>query len=145
MVNANAAEERKSAKTGDARRMHFARARKGQYRDKVERITYRIPSVHTEKENGKCHVARAAAVAVCRQRRDEREKKGAEENKRARVYVRGKPGEISRGWPHSRYEVVGRGHQGTNTIKEAGARANGMDKERRKRRTRRKNERGRWE
>lgn len=60
MVNANAAEERKSAKTGDARRMHFARARKGQYRDKVERITYRIPSVHTEKENGKCHVARAA-------------------------------------------------------------------------------------
>lgn len=33
------------------------RGRKGQYQDKVERITYRIPSVHTEKENGKCHVA----------------------------------------------------------------------------------------
>lgn len=33
------------------------RGRKGQYQDKVERITYRIPNVHTEKENGKCHVA----------------------------------------------------------------------------------------
>lgn len=33
------------------------RTRKGQYRDKVEWITYRIPDIHTEKENGKCHVA----------------------------------------------------------------------------------------
>lgn len=29
------------------------RNKRGQYRDKVERITYQIPSVHTEKENGK--------------------------------------------------------------------------------------------
>lgn len=97
LVKANARlEERKSAKTRDARRMHFARARKGQYRGKVERITYRIPSVHTEKESGKCHVADGGGGGSrARQRRDEREKKGAEKNKRARVYVRGKPGEIS--------------------------------------------------
>lgn len=57
------------------------RARKGQYRDKVEWITYRIPGVHTEKENGKCHVAvaadRADARSLARSRahwRDERVK-----------------------------------------------------------------------
>lgn len=41
------------------------RARKGQYRDKVEWITYRIPGVHTEKENGKCHVAGGGRSRGC--------------------------------------------------------------------------------
>lgn len=62
--------------------------RKGQYQDKVERITYRILSVHTEKENGKCHVADRARDAGGTNAR----KRGAEKNKRTRVYVRGKPG-----------------------------------------------------
>lgn len=42
------------------------RGRKGQYEDKVERITYRIASVHTEKENGKCHVAGGGSRARAR-------------------------------------------------------------------------------
>jgi len=80
------------------------RGRKGQYRDKVERITYRIPSLHTEKENGKCHVANRASARWW----DEREKKGAEENKRTRVYVRGKPGEVSEPRPlHGSTEDTG--------------------------------------
>lgn len=59
------------------------RNKRGQYRDKVERITYQIPSVHTEKENGG-NVANRASVsrAGCQ---DERERKG--ENKRAYMYT----------------------------------------------------------
>lgn len=94
------------------------RNKRGQYRDKVEWITYQIPNVHTEEENGgKRHVrseriARAFARDAMRMRcgcdakrwrpRRTREKGRAEENKRARVYihvyVRGKPGrEVSEG------------------------------------------------
>ncbi|KYN40259.1 hypothetical protein ALC56_05204, partial [Trachymyrmex septentrionalis] len=70
------------------------RSRKEQYRDKVERITYWVASVHTEKENGKCHVA-ADRASVRARSWDERETEGAEKNKKTRVYVRGKPGEVS--------------------------------------------------
>lgn len=56
------------------------RGRKGQYQDKVERITYRIPSVHTEKENGKCHVAGGGSRERPRAMAGrEREKKGSRE------------------------------------------------------------------
>lgn len=100
----------------------------GQYRDKIERITYRIPSVHTEKENGKCHVGRA---------KEEEEKE--EGRARARAHGDGtnarkrEPRKIReraftcvenlvryRG-PRPLQDGKG-GHRGTNTIKEATAR-----------------------
>lgn len=70
------------------------RDRKGQYGDKIGQITYRIPNVHTEKENGKCRNGRRIARALAHVG-GTNERKGTEENKRARVYVRGKPGKAS--------------------------------------------------
>lgn len=107
------------------------RNKRGQYRDKVERITYQIPSVHTEKENGKRHVANRASVRAQDGKTNAREKGKIREH----ICIREKSGEGI----EDRDGYIGKIEEprGTNTIKEA----NNVDKERRKRRTRRKNER----
>lgn len=116
---------------GEMREECTLRNKRGQYRDKVERITYQIPSVHTEKENGKRSESRERPRAGWQ---DEREKRGTEKNKRGHICIREKSGKGI----EDRDGYIGKigGHRGTNTIKEA----NNADKERRKRRTRRKNE-----
>lgn len=99
--------------------------------------------IHTEKENGKRHVAGAVDIAraFARDGGGTNARKG-EENKRARVYIRiyvhGKPRRGIEGprWLHR--ESIGR-TPGNKYNKENGG-ANDADKERRKRRTRRKNE-----
>lgn len=88
------------------------RNKRGQYRDKVERITYQIPSVHTEKENGKRHVANRAQDG----RTNAKEKGKIREH----ICIREKSGKGI----EDRDGYIGKieGHRGTNTIKEAMAR-----------------------
>jgi len=65
--------------------------------------------------DGGWRMADGGSRGCSRTRWDGREKKEPRENRRARVYVRGKPGELSRAtdatWEQG-------GHRGTNTIKE---------------------------
>lgn len=92
------------------------RNKRGQYRDKVERITYQIPSVHTKKENGKRHVANRASVRAQDGRTNAREKGKIREH----ICIREKSGKGI----EDRDGYIGKieGHRGTNTIKEAMAR-----------------------
>lgn len=70
---------------GEMREECTLRNKRGQYRDKVERITYQIPSVHTEKENGKRHVANRASVRAQDGRTNAR--KGEPRKIREDIYV----------------------------------------------------------
>lgn len=92
-------------RTSDARRMHFARQKRTISR---QDRTYRIPSVRTEKKNGKCRNGRSRTLAGRTREREPRKI-------RERAFTCVENLEKHRG-PDAREQG---GHRGTNTIKEA--------------------------
>lgn len=105
---------------GEMREECTLRNKRGQYRDKVERITYQISSVHTEKENGKRHVANRASVRAQDGKTNARKGEPRKIREHIHTCIREKSGKGI----EDRDGYIGKigGHRGTNTIKEAMAR-----------------------